>query len=147
MLCILNVVAQLLQSVSGLAGCCCLLGHITSQLCGFCAHSCRYQRCQSSSAPCATGFTPCKRDWPSTWRPTAQRSRTCVIRSDNQDRTIQEHLKNTNIWEKNLLFIFINKSIIIYILSGYQQLVPCHCVWEVTNTGEMLSPFPPWQTM
>lgn len=45
-----------------------------------CCLSLRCLRCPSFPAQYATGSTPCRSAWPSTWKPTAMRSRTCVIR-------------------------------------------------------------------
>lgn len=41
---------------------------------------CRHQRCLSFSALCVIRFIPCRRDWPSIWRHTAQRNHTCVTK-------------------------------------------------------------------
>lgn len=94
-----------------------------------CVYSCRHQRCRSFSALCVTGFTRCKRDWPSTWRPTAQRNRTCVTRSVDEEYT-------HNLEDFSNMLVRMNLS--LNLMSLILELDSHSCIMLVLLT------FPTW---
>lgn len=65
----------------------------------------RRRRSPSSRVPCVTKFTPCRRGWLSTWRPTARRSRICAIRSGRLAPNVSNPTVDTR---KHVMWFFLS---------------------------------------